>query len=111
MTEKQTTEFVELTHTMFEALLNMTGGDPDLHLPAKRRLTAALHKARFVYGSRWAIEVDEEILKAIHVHLTGFTLNRPSLRARFHRYLCHQSDAYRRVDEMVEADREAGVGV
>lgn len=98
MTETQIatpeTETYEITHGILEALLNMTGGDVELQQPPIRSLVRALHGARFLSGSRWAVKLTDEDMKTVVFCLAAYTLNRNHLRLRFANYLSRQSDVF-----------------
>jgi hypothetical protein len=106
MTDTKTeTETVELTNALFQCLLNMTGGDPELDMEPKRNLSRALHNVHWNMGGRWVVELTEEDIKTIHVLILGYTLNdkSPAKRTRFHNYMCHQSKVYWRLYRFWEA--------
>jgi hypothetical protein len=89
-------ETIELTSGLFQALLNMTGGDPDLHEAPKRALVRRLHEAKCRgTAGRWVVEVTREDLEAIRVHLLAYCLRRPDLELRFENTLCRQSGTYK----------------
>lgn len=96
---KASVEIVELSNKLFEALLNMTGGDVELQKPKTRSLVRQLHWAVFIPGNRWKVELTDEDMRTVRYVLKAYTLNRPQLKTRFHRYLLNNSEQYRRIEQ------------
>lgn len=94
---------IDVTHAVFQALLHMTGGDPDLHTDKKKSLVRAVHAARLINSGRWVLPVTDEDIRSIYVHLEGYLLNRPHLRTRLMNVMIKQSPLFA---EIVQAAQE-----
>lgn len=93
----QETETIEVTHTIMHAVLKMTS-DPDAYTEKTKRFVRVLHRAELSNSSHWRLVLTEEDMETMVVMLRGFCLNRPKhLTTRFHNYLYHTSELYRRV--------------
>lgn len=94
--EKET-ETIEITSKVLEALLNMTGGDVELHQPPKRRLVEALHKAKSMSNGRWVVTFTHEDLHTAYDHLRAYCLNRPAVEMRLMNSVAKQSEYFRQL--------------
>ena len=102
--QDQQTETIELTHILFQTLLNLTGGDPGLLGPARRALAERLHAAQYRGGvSRWMVELTAEDLETIRFLLGTCYLSNPGNWTRFTNILTQQSPVYR---ELVERAKD-----
>lgn len=90
-------EDITLTHSIFQILLNMTGGDPDLHMPLKRALVRTLHAAQLLDNGRWEVWWTKENMQTAYDHLAAYFLNHPQLRVRTLNVLCKQSSVFEKL--------------
>lgn len=102
-TTDTTTETVELTNGLLQALLNVTGGDPDDLSPRMRHLAIALHDLRWNMGNRWVVELTEDDIHAVRQAIVAYNegRERPQL-IRHHNYLRKTSETYRRLYSLKE---------
>lgn len=106
MERDQETETIELTDGIFQALLNMTGGDVELHTPKRRRLVKALHAAVRSGNARWLVTFTEEDVESAYTHLEGYCLNRPTKRTRIMNHMCRQSQTFHGILSRAEGQNE-----
>ncbi len=92
--ESKKTQTIRLTDSIFHALLNMTGGDVDLHMPKKRALVRRLHEVRRDAPTGWLIELTEEEMDTVFDHLQGHFLRTPKDTRRFLNTLARQSPRF-----------------
>lgn len=97
-------EAVELTHSLLQCLLNMTGRTEEQRTPERESLARALHATYWNFGARWVVELTEGDIRTVHECIVGYTQNgRKRLYTRFHNYMCGQSLIYARLYKDKEA--------
>jgi hypothetical protein len=75
-------DLYQLSGKEFQALLQMTGGDVELHMPRKRELVMRLHEAELNTDTgRWHVHLSDRELESAVYHMRVYVLNRPEFKA------------------------------